>query len=114
VQIHLLAALLAIRVSAAWRRGAVFHLLLGSGSHNTTVASSTNAVVHLIVELRESVLVVDGSLLKVRDSGCVNNVTDNVALDGLVLRNQLAGKLAGDTALAASVLFLRVRDYVSS
>lgn len=59
-----------------------------------------NAVVHLEVKLGELVLLVGGGILDITERGCINDVADDEALDGLVLGDGLAGR-------SASVVWLR-------
>lgn len=52
--------------------------------------SGLNAVVHLEVELGELVLLVSRGVLDITKGGRIDDITDNEALDGLVLGDGLA------------------------
>lgn len=62
----------------------------GTATDNTLMDSGLNAVVHLEVELGELVLLVSRGVLDITKGGRIDDVTDNEALDGLVLGDGLA------------------------
>ncbi len=53
--------------------------------------SSLNAVVHLKVKLRKLVVLVSRSFLNITKRGSIYDVTDNEALDSLILGDSLSG-----------------------
>ena len=64
--------------------------LSATSTYNTLVHSSLNAVVHLKVKLRELVVLVSRSLLNITKRRSIYDVTDNEALDSLILGDSLS------------------------
>lgn len=59
----------------------------GSDSDNSGMNSTRDTVVQLVVQLWQSVFLVDRSLRQVSNSSSLNHVSDGDSLDGLVLWN---------------------------
>lgn len=73
------------------RRGTDPTGLPGATTDNTLMHSCLDAVVHLKVELGKLVLLVRGGFLDISERRGIDDITNDEALDSLVLRNRLAG-----------------------
>ena len=68
----------------------------GSHPHNVRVNCTGNTVLHLGIQLRQSVLLIDAGFLNISHRGLLDNVPHQESLDGLVLRAALAAVGAAD------------------
>ena len=67
--------------------------------------SGLNAVVHFQVKLGKLVVLIGTGLLDISQTGGIDNVSDDKALNGLILRDRLASRHTADTLhVAAAVL----------
>jgi hypothetical protein len=73
--------------SESRRRKTVATINSGTDTNNSSVDSARNTVVKLDVQLRDSILLIDRSFLKITDSSSFYHVTDSETLDGLILGN---------------------------
>lgn len=73
------------------RRSTDATVSLGTTPDDTLMHGSLDAIVHLEVKLGQLVLIVGTGVLDITQGGGINDVTDNEALDGLILRDGLAG-----------------------
>jgi hypothetical protein len=59
----------------------------GTNTDNTSVNGTRNTIMKLDVQLGDSVLLIDGSFLKITDSSGLYHITDSKTLNGFILRD---------------------------
>ena len=90
----------------ALRRLTRFPSLPAAHTHHTLVDSSLNGVVLLDVDLRQLVALDAGGLLDITQGRRLNDVANDEALDGFVLRDSLARRDAAHTVDVATPLLV--------
>ncbi|CAH2448501.1 40S ribosomal protein S26-B [Komagataella phaffii CBS 7435] len=95
-----------IAESLSLRRSSDSSVTSGSDSDNSSVDSTGNTVVQLVVKLWKSILLVNRGLRQISDGSSLNHVSDGDTLNGLVLRNTSGTVQTSDKLNVSSTLLV--------